>query len=143
MARARLQDTGASIPVVFFPDAYDRYASQLRTTDPLLLIGTLQLDDERSELHAEEAIPLAEAWTRCTKELCVRLEQDAVTHERLLELRKLLDLEPGEVPVRVELRLSSGAEAVLGLRRHRIAVSEELVLRVDHLFGRQVSECRV
>jgi hypothetical protein len=66
-----------------------------------------------------------------------------VNSERLLELRKLLDLEPGEVPVRIELRLESGAEAVLGLRRHRVTVSEELVRRVDRLFEAKVCECRV
>jgi hypothetical protein len=66
-----------------------------------------------------------------------------VTSERLLELRKLLDLEPGEVPVRIELRLESGAEALLGLRRHRVRVSEELVRRLDRLFDAKVCECRV
>jgi DNA polymerase-3 subunit alpha len=143
MARARLEDIGGSIPVIFFPKVFDRYASLLRTTEPLLLVGALQMADEQTELHVEDAMLLSEAWSRCTKELCVRLDAEAATNDRLLELRKILDLAPGEVPVRVELRLSTGAEAVLDLRRHRVTVSEDLVRHVNQLFGSKVSECRV
>ena len=143
MARARLEDMHGSLSVVFFPAVYDEYASALRTSDPVLLTGTLQIENERPELHAGEVIPLVEAWARCTKELRIHLDAGAVTSERLHEFRKLLDLEPGGVPVCIELRLQSGAATVLALRRHRIAVSEDLVRRVDRLFGQKVSECRV
>jgi DNA polymerase-3 subunit alpha len=143
MARARLEDMHGSLNVVFFPAVFDQYASGLRTSDPLLLTGVLQMENERSELHVNEVIPLVDAWNHCTSALRVRLQPEAVTSERLLELRKLLDLEPGEVPVRIELRLESGAEALLGLRRHRVRVSEELVRRLDRLFDAKVCECRV
>ncbi len=143
MARARLEDMHGALSAVFFPAVFDRYASQLRTGDPLLLKGTLQLENERAELHVDEVIPLSEAWSRCTSELRVRLDAAVVSSDRLLELRKLLDLEPGDVPVCVQLRLASGAEAVLALRSHRVKVSEDLVRRVDQLFGAKVSECRV
>ena len=143
MARARLEDMHGSVPLVFFPAVFDKYASLLRTSDPVLLRGSLQMENERTELHVNEVIPLSEAWSHCTTELRVRLEADAVTSDHLLELRKLLDLEPGDVRVCVELRLASGVEAVLALRSHRVAVSEDLVRQVDRLFGGKVSECRV
>ena len=143
MARARLEDMHGALSAVFFPTVFDRYASQLRTSEPLLLKGTLQLENERAELHVDEVIPLSEAWSRCTSELRVRLDAAVVSSDRLLELRKLLDLEPGDVPVCVQLRLASGAEAVLALRSHRVKVSQDLVRRVDQLFGAKVSECRV
>ena len=38
---------------------------------------------------------------------------------------------------------AGGAEALLGLRRHRVTVSEELVRRLDRLFEAKVCECRV
>ena len=143
MARARIEDMGGAIPIVIFPKVYDRVAALLRTTDPLLIEGSFQAADERNELHVEAVIPLADAWKLRTREFKVSLDADSITEERLQDLRKLLDLEPGETPVSVAVRLANGAEASLALRSHRVAVSADLVRRVDRLFDSRVSECIV
>ncbi|MFQ5514825.1 MAG: DNA polymerase III subunit alpha [Myxococcota bacterium] len=143
MARARLEDLGGTLPLVLFPRVYDEYSAILRSTEPLLLRGTLQIEEERPELHVDQVLRLAEAWERLVHELEICVDAERVNEDRLLELRKLLDLAPGGVPVRLELRLANGAEAVLGLRGHQVAVSEELVQRVDRLFSAPVTSCRV
>ena len=142
MARGRLEDASGSIPVVFFPSAYDELASVLRTSDPLLVRGVLQIENERAELHVNEVMRLEEAWQGCTRELYMRVGADLVTPERLRALRRVLDMAPGSVPVSLDLELPTGAGAVFSLRRHRVTVSEELVGRVDHVFGLPVSDCR-
>jgi DNA polymerase-3 subunit alpha len=141
MARGRLEDLDGTLGVVFFPKVYDRCAPLLRTSEPIFLTGVLQPDSERLELHVEEVIPLAEVWNRCTRELRVRLEAGSASPERLRELRAILDLAPGPVPVALSLILPGGAEADLELTRHRVSVSEDLIHRVDRLFGTGVTEC--
>jgi DNA polymerase-3 subunit alpha len=141
MARARLEDLEGTVQLVFFPKAYDRWAPLLRETGPLFVEGTLQPDTERMELHVDEVISLDEVWNRCTRELRVCLPAGSADRERLRELRAILDLVPGPVPVALRLALPGGAEADLELRRHRVSVSENLIRRVDGLFGMGVTEC--
>ena len=143
MARAVLEDLGGSIPVVFFPKTYDRHAEALRTETPVLIRGRLSADDDRYELHGEEIIPLEQSWSRCTQRLVLELDPEVARPEKLAELRALLDLQPGEVPVSIRLRLPDASQALLELPGHKVAVSPGLVEKVDVLFGREVARCAV
>ena len=143
MARAQLEDTGGSIAAVFFPRTFDQYAQLLRGEEPLLLRGKLAADEDRVELHVDEVIPIAQAWARCTRRLVLGVEAGAASPERLRELRALLDLQPGEVPVSLELRLPDGCHAVLDLAEHCVAMSDELVGKIDALFSAEVATCMV
>ncbi len=143
MARARLEDLSGTINAVFFPECYESSAALLRGGKPVFLKGRLAGDGERLELQVQEVIPFEEAWTRCTTRLSLRLRAEAVNAQRLRSLRSILDLVPGSVPVTLELVLPGGAEAVLYLRRHRVAVSLDLVGQIDGLFEMPVAHCRV
>ncbi len=141
MARAQLEDLSGTINVVFFPESYEKSAALLREEVPVFLKGSLNGDGDLAELQVEEAIPLEDAWHRCTTRLVLRVASEAVTSERLLALRAILDPVPGSVPVHMEVTLPGGAEAVLDLRRNRVAVSSELVGRIDTLFEKPVAHC--
>ena len=143
MARARLEDLAGTLDVVIFPDAFDRLAELLRSSEPLLLGGDLVFESDRPELQLDEAIPLSSAWDRAVRELRLCVGVDRVSAERLEELRRILDLVPGEVPVTVKVALPTGTEVVLGLTRHRVAVTQDLVHSVEELFGGKVVECRL
>ena len=143
MARARLEDLGGAIDAVIFPKVFDRCSVMLRSEAPVLIRGSLMRGGERPEIHVDEVVPLADAWQRCAQELTIELAAETATTERLRDLRAILDLMPGKVPVRVELRLSNGTQAVLALPRHPVSISEDLVRRVDRLFGARVARCRV
>jgi hypothetical protein len=47
------------------------------------------------------------------------------------------------VPVRLELRLESGAEAVFELPSHKVRVTQELVQDLDQILGTGAARCRV
>jgi DNA polymerase-3 subunit alpha len=141
MARAQLEDIGGAIPAVFFPRTFDQYGPLLRGEDPLFLRGKLIADEDRLELHVDEVIPLGQAWSRCTRSLVLRVEAGAASPERLRELRALLDLQPGSQSVSLELKLPDGCHAVLDLAQHGVAVSDELVGKLDTLFGAEVATC--
>ncbi|MCP4005840.1 MAG: DNA polymerase III subunit alpha [bacterium] len=143
MARAQLENMSGTLGAVFFPKTYEKFAPLLRAEARLFLKGNLASESERPELHVDEVIPLEEAWSRCTTRLELRIPGEGATPERLAKLRSLLDLVPGPVPVGVELKLPNGAEAILDLKRHRVSVSDELVTRVESLFGEGVVACLV
>jgi len=88
-------------------------------------------------------VRLADAWTQRTSRLSVVVDADAADKARLDGLRSVLDLVPGPVPVCLELRLPGGAEAVFDLPRHKVRVTEELVSKLDAIFGSGAARCRV
>jgi DNA polymerase-3 subunit alpha len=141
MARAQLEDTSGAIAAVFFPRTFDQYAPLLRGEEPLFLRGKLSADEDRVELHVDEVIPIAHAWSRCTRRLVLGVDAGAADPERLRGLRALLDLQPGDVPVSLELRLPDGCNALLDLTQHGVAVSCELVDKIDALFSAEVATC--
>ena len=105
--------------------------------------GNVGGEPERPELHADEILPLADAWNQRTSRIVVEVTADELAGERLRELRRALDLVPGTVPVGFELALPGGAVAVFDLPRHRVRVSEKLVSELDGIFGRGATRCRV
>ncbi len=143
MARGVLEDLAGTVDVVFLPEAFERNSELLRSTEALLVRGKLQIESGRCELIGDELVLLQDGYARWTRELHLRLDHEALSPERLRALRETLDLVPGEVPVVVRLRLPSGAEAILELRRHRVAVSPDLVDGLDRLFEAPVVECQL
>jgi DNA polymerase-3 subunit alpha len=142
MAKAVLEDLAGTLDVVIFPAVFDRYAELLRQTEPVLVRGQVQLETERAELQLEEVVPLAQAWSSAVRALELRVGEPLLSRDRLDALRALLDLSPGPIPVSLRIELASGAEALLELTRHKVAVSAEWVARVDALFGARVVQCR-
>ena len=143
MARALLEDLGGSLDVVFFPKTYAKFSALLQADAPVLVKGNVGGEPERPELHAEEILPLADAWNQRTSRIVVQVTADEIAGERLRELRRALDLVPGTVPVGFELALPGGAVAVFDLPRHRVRVSEKLVSELDGIFARGATRCRV
>jgi DNA polymerase-3 subunit alpha len=143
MARATLEDLGGSIDIVFFPKTYAKFSALLQAETPVLIKGNVSGEPDRPELHADEIVRLADAWTQRTSRLSVVIAASAADQDRLAGLRRVLDLVPGPVPVCLELRLPNGAEAVFDLPRHKVRVSQELVHELDTIFGSGAARCRV
>jgi DNA polymerase-3 subunit alpha len=143
MARALLEDLGGALPVVFFPDVFDRHAELLRESRPLLVEGTFESDSERPDLLAKEVLPLEEAYARRTRALHIRVRGGEATEDQLDRVRRALDLAPGETPVFLQVRLGSGAEASLALPRHHVTVTGELVRDLEAIFGKGSVECQL
>jgi len=143
MARATLEDLGGSLDVVFFPKTYAKFSALLQGGAPVLVKGNVAGEPERPELHADEIVRLADAWSQRTSRVVVAVKEDELSPARLTELRRALDLVPGNVPVSFELGLATGAAAVLDLPRHKVRVTESLVGELDGIFGRRVTRCHV
>jgi DNA polymerase-3 subunit alpha len=142
MARAEFEDLGGSLEAVIFPKVFEEHAERLREEKCLFLSGRVQVEAERTELLVEDVLSMGAVWERYPREFCVRVPSDALTRERLRELREILDLVPGATPVALDVCLPDGAEAQLVLPNHQVSVTGELVQRVDRLFGQRVASCR-
>ena len=89
------------------------------------------METERAELIVEDVIPIEQVWERCTNELCIEVAASHASEDCLRQLREVLDLNPGRVPVGLQLDLAELGSADLELAGHRVSVSENLVRRLE------------
>ena len=76
MARASLEDLGGSLDIVFFPKTYAKFSALLQADKPVLVKGNVGGEPERPELHADEILPLADAWNQRTSRIVVEVAAD-------------------------------------------------------------------
>ncbi len=166
MAWVTIEDLSGSIEIVCFPGkeagrpmmgkdgrwskggarpGFENWEHLLKSDDPLLVTGTVQINnrDEESpqaELIVEEIQSLKEVREKRVKRLELRLRADLVTEERLAKLGELSKQYAGATPVAVSIVLPGEAEALIGSTALKVAVTDELIAAVDKLFGQKVVE---
>jgi DNA polymerase-3 subunit alpha len=166
MAWVTLEDLSGSIEVVCFPGkeagrsvmgkdgrwskgaaraGFEQWESMLKGEEPILVRGTVQMnnrDEEQptAEIIAEEISSLREIREKHVKRLELRLRAEAITEERLVQLAQLARQNVGSTPIALSILIPGQAEATIGSTELRVAVSDELIDSVDKLFGDKVAE---
>jgi DNA polymerase-3 subunit alpha len=166
MAWVTLEDLSGSVELVCFPGketgrsvmgkdgkwaktgprpGYEQWEALLKSDDPILVTGTVQVnsrDDENpvAELIVEQVQSLKEVRDRRVKRLELRVRADLVTEERLERLSGLARTHAGGTPLAVSIVLPGEAEALIGNTGLKVDVSDDLISAVDLLFGEKVVE---
>jgi DNA polymerase-3 subunit alpha len=160
MAWVTLEDLTGSVPVVCFPGkeggrsavgsdgrwsrpsgraGYENWETLLKSDEPVLVTGTVQLnqrDEEQpvGEIIAEEIQLLREVREKRLKRLELRVSADRVTEARLTELIELARQWQGPTQVALLVLMPGEAEAVIATPL-KVQVTDELLASVDKLFG--------
>jgi DNA polymerase-3 subunit alpha len=166
MAWVTLEDLSGSLEIVCFPSkdgsrsvmgkdgkwgkqgpkpGFDSWEVLLKSDEPLLVTGTVQINnrDEETpvvELIAEEIQSLKEVRDKRVKRLELKLLAGAVTEDRLLALTEIAEKHAGATPVAVSILFPGEAQALIGETRLKVSISDELLFAVDKLFGGKVAE---
>jgi DNA polymerase III subunit alpha len=166
MAWVTLEDLSGSVEVVCFPGkdgsrpmmgkdgrwakggakpGYENWEQLLKSDEPLLITGTVQINqrDEETptaELIAEEVQSLREVREKRVKRLELKLRATMISDEKLARLVELASAHAGATPVAVSIVLPGEAEALIGNTALKVAVTDELLAAVDKLFGGRVAE---
>jgi DNA polymerase-3 subunit alpha len=166
MAWVTIEDLSGSVEVVCFPGkdgsrpvmgkdgkwakagpkpGYEHWETMLKSDDPILVTGTVQMntrDEEAAvaELIVESIQSLKEVREKRVKRLELRVRADLVNEERLKKLTELAKQYAGGTPVAMLLVFPGQAEALIGGTQLKVAVTDELVFAVDKLFGEKVVE---
>ncbi len=124
---------------------YDQWEPLLKGDDPILVTGTVQMnnrDEENpvAELIVEEILSLKEVRDKRVKRLELRLQADMITEDRLTRLLELSKQHAGATPIAVNLVLPGEAETLIGTPQLKVQVSDELLDQVNRLFGARVAE---
>jgi DNA polymerase-3 subunit alpha len=166
MAWVTLEDLSGSIELVCFPGkdgtrsvmgrdgkwakqgpkpGYEHWETLLKSDDPILVTGTVQINNRDEETPVAELIveniqSLKEVREKRTKRLELRVPADQVTEERLAKLQELSKKFAGATPVAVSVLFKGEGEALIGNTGVKVQVSDELLQAVDRLFGMKVVE---
>jgi DNA polymerase III subunit alpha len=167
MAWVTLEDLSGSVELVVFPGkeggrsmmgkdgkwtrssgpkpGYEQWEPLLKSDDPVLVTGTVQINDRdaespQAELIVEEIQSLREVREKRVKRLEIRLPAALITEEKLERLRDLASKHAGATPLAVAVTLPSEAEILIGNIPLKVQVTDELLESVNRLFGARVAE---
>ncbi len=137
MAVFNLADLEGSVEVIVFPEAYGRYRSLIEEDRPLLLTGTVEIDDDRRRLIADAILPLEEAEEKKAREVFLTLADAATDAATVERVRDLLRERPGPCPVYVEVTRPTAFRATLrAAGALKVSPCRDLTLALEGLLGK-------
>ncbi|GIW42939.1 MAG: DNA-directed DNA polymerase [Candidatus Binatia bacterium] len=132
-----LEDRSGTVEVVAWPDTYRQYEAAIHADEPVLVEGTLEIDEERCQLIAETVTLLSEVQQRAFKQVRLALRAELVTDELLQRLRQTCSRHRGNCETFVHLWLAEAKrEIVMALPTTlKVAPTESFVTEVEQFLG--------
>ena len=144
MAVFILDDVGASVEVVVFPETFGAHGALIEGDAMLLVRGKFEKDDESARIVATELLPIAALQERTTREVAIHLAVPPHGRTTFEALAELLARHRGDRRVSFELDVKGPAR---GLRvkadvAQRVKPSERLVAELEQICGTGTVELR-
>ena len=141
MAFATVEDLNGFMEVVVFADLYKERIILIKSGEPILVVGRLELEGEKGKIIAQDIIPLEEAQEGLSKRVHFRVNTLGLTQEQLKKLKIIFEQSQGECEVYLHLVVPNKGETILQLPdEFCILLSKKLINEVTDLFGYQVME---
>ncbi len=137
MAFVQLEDLHGSIETVFFPKALVKSAAALAAAKPLLVRGKLERKEQDWKLLADSVEIMEEVREKRARavEVCLRTEE--LLEETLVQLRELVEKNPGTATLRVVVEDAlTGWRAWVRFPTASVAASARMIDGVRALVGR-------
>ncbi len=136
------EDFSGTIEAIVWPDVYKKVAALLVVDEPMLIIGSPDITEDRAMLIVDKMDSLIAIRDKSAKQGVLMLREADNIEKHLDRLLAVLRKHNGPCPVKVKL-LIDNAEVSLTLRdREQVPVavipSESLCDEVEQLFGRPV-----
>ena len=144
LAFFQLEDPYGQLEVIVFPKTFEKVRAVLVSDEPLLCTGKV-VDEGEGDQHAwrmllEDAVPLSELRKAKTSRVDIHLDADQVTAEQIASLREILGASRGECRTVLRLRIPQRSETIIPLGdTFKVAPTDELLLRLERLFGARVA----
>ena len=144
----KLEDQHGQVDFMVGSKKLDECRDILTRDDPLLVTGTVDApfgegETARERLRFNDARLLATVRAERSTTLDVRLNADSLTPDTLVTFKKLILDHPGSCRTLLRLQIPQRSETVLDLGDdHKVAANDELLARIDQLFGDRVAVLR-
>lgn len=139
MAFVTLEDLGGFVEMVVFPETYAASMDLLKSEEPLLVSGTLDVGEDTCKLMANEIVSLREVKERQTKKVHFRVSSPGLEENQLRALRGIMERHRGECEPLVHLVIPNRSETTIRpVERLKVAASDQLMEEAEKLFGYKV-----
>jgi DNA polymerase-3 subunit alpha len=139
MAFVTLEDLTGFVEMVVFPEVYQASSELLKSEEPLLVSGTLDVGEETVKLMATEVLSLREVKERLTRKVHFRLTTPGLDEEQLRALKELMVRHRGGCEAVLHMLIPNRSETVIGLPESlKVAASDEIMDDAEKLFGYNV-----
>ena len=144
----KLEDQLGQVEFMVGGARLQEYREALTGGEPLLVTGTVDAPFGEGEMVRERirflsARPLAKVRSERSSMMEIRLDADRLTEEGLASLERLLRQFPGPCRTWLHLEIAKRSDTILELpREYDVSASEELLARVEQLFGDRVAVLR-
>lgn len=135
MAFAQLEDLTGSVELVIFPDAYLKAEMSLKSEQPLIVTGNVEVSEEGTAKILVESTEPYDLKLRQAKRLIFKVDDEM--SEKVALLKELLSKYPGEIPVQIQAHLKALGQTVdLDVTDPRgVQASPALIEGVQGIFG--------
>ncbi|MBN1466398.1 DNA polymerase III subunit alpha [candidate division KSB1 bacterium] len=138
MAFFKIVDFTGTIEGLTFADTFEAYRSLLHVDSLVVASGRISVrEGSEPKLIVNEVLSLDEAGKKFTRNLVLSIETDRANDAMIQEVRSLLEVHKGEIPVYINVKTASHGTYTLKSRTLRIAPSIELVEQLREKIGRQ------
>jgi DNA polymerase III subunit alpha len=143
-ALVTLEDLEGSVQVLCVNENYDKYRDLLTPGKAVLVIGEVNLGDDKPKIFPQEILPLEDAPRRFTLQVHLRLHTAHLQPEQLEAVRDLVAAHPGRCPLFLCFMRPTGE--VIFLEAHEkfyVTPSRELQHAADELLGEETYYAKV
>ena len=133
MAFGKIEDLSGSAELVIFPDTFAKYSNLLKEEKPLLVGGSLEVEEGNAKIIVD-SFALFDEVLRKTKRISMRLDKIAVDDFEKLE--NLLEKHKGPTSVQLVLSIEGQQLEVLPIQPRQIQISDDFFEGIYQLFGR-------
>ncbi|MGD8774984.1 MAG: DNA polymerase III subunit alpha [Syntrophobacterales bacterium] len=139
MAFLTLEDRQGTVEVIVFADTYQSSRDLFDGEDPILVVGTLQQEEKGSKVIAQRVLSLLDAKEHLTQAIHLKLALEALSKEKLEDLKAILERHKGDCRIYVHLCTDPECEAVIRLGdKLRVKPNRRLIDEVNRYFGGEV-----
>src|SRR5213075_1762995 len=133
-----LEDLEGSVQVLVMNEHYENYRELLVPGKAILVIGEVNIGDDKPKIFPQEIMPLEDAPRRFTKQVHLRLHTAHLKPESFEAVEGLVAAHPGKCPLFLCMVRPTGE--IVFIETHEkffVAPSRQLQQAADELFGEE------
>ncbi len=131
-----LEDTAGSMRSIIWPEEFARYEPLVKSEAIVVLRGTIdkRTGSDEANVIVNELVPIAEAASRFTRGVVIRLDESRHALGSLDKLHEILRAYPGNCELQISISLADGGH-VLCKSAKCVKIGAEMRQRVEELLG--------
>jgi len=139
MAFITLEDLSGSVEVIVFPEVYAIAMELLKSDEPLLVSGELDVGEEACKVMASEIVLLREVKETMARLVHVRLTTPGLDEMQMRQLKGLMQRYRGNCEVHLHITIPNRSETTLLLPKQlKMSATDEAMAAAEDMFGYSV-----